>query len=799
MRYPKRPVAVLLSILLLAVVPTTIAQKRTPRPRPPAPRPPVASAITFDNLLSADSYKIYVEIRNVGQLINSSSFTELVEPILKLAAPPKEFRTAVKWLAAHAEVITTSRMMVASWPTAKNIPNVLVAIEFENAEEAAKFEPQLNTVLEKVLPPQPAATPTPPANPTPVGTATPGASPIPSPNAQPKPNADNQTQSAQVELKPSYHVTRSGALVFVTSTPLTLKNLKPANSKTLNEDPNFRAAYDRFTSESIFAFFNIKAIEQEEKEQRERAIETQKALEQAAEPGPDASPQVPEEPDEPPVPEPTFVPSPGDPSSVATLGTLSATPAKPPDELGNLLNSFSMAFFGGFGQAKWPEAIGLAGTLDASSFDVRALFVTSQGEKIPAIPFFPLLVSGPVLVPESPSILPADTELFVAMSLDLPKVYADFLKPTPMMVRPGVAIEPTSQTEPETPFAFIEKKLGAKLNEVLLPLLGNEVVFSMPLSPDTPDPRVTKSPSADNSSSDSVTLTAVTMSQIPSPTIAFALRDKEGMRAFMPKLIDAIGFKGASGLAQTQKREDTEIVTYANILSYAFIGNFLVISPNPKNINHVVDAYLKHETLSSDINFKNFTRWQPRQVQGQVYVSPALMESYKRWAAEPSVLVNDQTREFLSRLAFVAEPVTYSLSNEGNGPLHQLRVPKNLLLMAVAGMSAETNVSPMTMNERNAMGNLYVIAGAEGTVKEKKGSFATLEELIAQNQVNRELLEGHGYKFFVNLVGEGFEITAVPIEYGKTGRMSYFINEGFVLRGGDHGGGPATIADKPVQ
>ena len=50
-------------------------------------------------------------------------------------------------------------MMIAAWPTAKNVPNVLVAIEFDTPEEAAKFEPQLNDVLRKVLPPT--ATPTP--------------------------------------------------------------------------------------------------------------------------------------------------------------------------------------------------------------------------------------------------------------------------------------------------------------------------------------------------------------------------------------------------------------------------------------------------------------------------------------------------------------------------------------------------------------------------------------------------------------------------------------------------------------
>ena len=210
------------------------------------------------------------------------------------------------------------------------------------------------------------------------------------------------------------------------------------------------------------------------------------------------------------------------------------------------------------------------------------------------------------------------------------------------------------------------------------------------------------------------------------------------MRAFLPKLIDAIGFSGASALAQTERREDTEIVTYANALSYAFIGNFLVISPDVKNIKHVVDSYLKRETLSSDINFKNSTRWQPRQLQGQVYVSPALMESYKKWANEPSAFMSEQTREFLSRLTFTSEPVTYSLSNEGAGPLHQLRIPKNLLLMAVAGMSAEINQPPMVANERATIGALYFIAHTESTIRSEKGSYLSLEELIAQKKTSQE-------------------------------------------------------------
>src|SRR4029079_10189104 len=154
-------------------------------------------------------------------------------------------------------------------------------------------------------------------------------------------------------------------------------------------------------------------------------------------------------------------------------------------------------------------------------------------------------------------------------------------------------------------------------------------------------------------------------------------------------------FKGASALAQTERREDTELVSYANMLAYAFIGNFLVISPSGESPRHVVDSYLKRQTLSSEPHFKNYTRWQPRQVQGQIYVSPGLMEGYRKWAQEPNAQINEQTRAFLTKFSIVAQPVTYSLSNEGFGPLHELHVPKNLVLLMVA---AASGFSPQTVD-----------------------------------------------------------------------------------------------------
>jgi len=131
------------------------------------------------------------------------------------------------------------------------------------------------------------------------------------------------------------------------------------------------------------------------------------------------------------------------------------------------------------------------------------------------------------------------------------------------------------------------------------------------------------------------------------------------------------------------------------MFAYAFVGNFLVLSGDPATTRYVVDCYLKHETLSSEMHFKNYTRWQPRQVQGQVYISPSLMESYKKWSQQPTAPIDEQTRAFLTRFSIVPQPVTYSLSNEGFGPLHELHLPKNLVLLLVAAASGAMNAPPV--------------------------------------------------------------------------------------------------------
>ena len=755
-------------ILLLLITLTTAAQQRrqtTPKPQPKAPVAQ-APAPTFETLVPAESFILYGEVRGAGQLIRSSAINDLLEPVLQLSGPPKEFRAVVKWLNAHAEEVMTSRLLVATWPISggKDLPATLIAIEFASAEEATKFSAGLNQFLPKVLPP------------------------VYDPAAETSPRVDS-AEKPKGPLAPNFHLKRFGSLVVLSPRPWTMKQLKPAKSKLLTEDTNFRTAYNRFSSEPVFVYLDTKLIEREEEENRKRwqqqQIETEKQAQAEAQ-----SKKNEQEEEKEAESADSFTITEEVKNITPTPGEAKDEPSAP-DPFSIALSGLGSLFFSS-GESKWPDGVAFALSYEGDSFDLRALLVNQNGGKADAIPFMPTLITGPAFTPEAPNIFPADTELLATMSLDLPQIYTTMSKPRPReeFITSSSKNITVKETELESPFAALEKQLKINIKDDLLPLLGPEIAIRLPMK----NMNTIGLPS----------LTAATPEAKEQQTnngsvLAIAVKDKEALRALMPKIIEGFGFKGASALAQTERREDTEIVTYANSFAYAFVGNFLILSGEPATTRYVVDSYLKHETLSADGQFRISTRWQPKPLQGQLYISPALMEGYRVWANQPSTRVSEQTRAFLMRASLVAQPITYSLSNEGLGPLHELHIPKNLVLMAVAGISGESNPPPTIQNEREAIGLMYGIAQAEMAYKKANGSCATLEQLIAAEMIQKEMVEKTGYKFDLTVSGDKFALSAVPLEYGKSGNMSLFIDDTFILRGGDRNGAAATASDPPIN
>jgi len=762
----------------LLTTPVAGQQKRRNPDKPPAKAPAPAPAPTFDTLLAADTFKVYGEVRNVGALVRSSALNDVLEPVLKLGGPPKDFVEFVNWMKSHADQLTTSRMLVAIAPTVKDVPEFVVAIEFSSPEEAAKFETPLNGMLPTVLPP-----------------VTPQSSTAMDEKTVLRPPAAGQKPPAPV---PGYSLQRHGSLLLVSPAPVELKKLRPAGSKPLSEDPNFRVGYDRFVSDPVFLFVDMKAIEKEEQERQKQWAEEQKKAEEARKAEQEKqkaeAQQDPENAGE-------MEPEPSEEERVTIVGPPepAAEAAKEPTQdqiVSAALSAITASMISG--RPVSPDALGVGFSPENESFDVRVLMIDAPGKTSDPFPIrflLPGIKFGPPIAPQSPGVIPNDSDLVLTMSLDLQQLYARISSPpqeTLFGVRPVM-----NAIDPQAPLAGLEKVLKIKIKDDLVPLLGSEVAISLPLAEFNPlAPPTPPAPPKDE------TKNAEPKDVKETPRAAFvviSLRDKEGMQRLMPKLLESLAGKAAATLAQTERREDTELVSYAGLFGYAFVGNFLVLSNDPATVRHVVDSYLKGATLAADVPFRNYTRWQPHELQGQVYVSPTFTESYKAWANSPSTRITDEARAFFARLPAAAQPITYSLSNDGFGTLHELHVPKSVLLLSVAGIASTANPPPMVTKEREAIGTLWTIANAERRYKEKnKSGYASLEELMTAEFLPKEMLNSRSYKFEIEITADGYAISAVPVEYGKSGKMSYFMDQTGVIHGADHGGSPASASDPPV-
>jgi hypothetical protein len=807
--------------------------------RPPGPvKEPAArntlslSGPTFDNLLGADRYKLYGEVRNIGQLMSTGGAAEIVDPIIKLADPPDEFKSIVKFLKSNAEALATARLMFATWPARTDVPDTLVAIEFASPEEAKKFAPKLEKFLPTVLPPVPVATPDSSESPSapalakprdlkvePVAPAATTVSPSSAP-ATAQLAKENAAPSATPEERLPFVITHSANLVLITDKSFKFEKLHPPGTKALDEDQNFRVAHDRFPSEPVFLFFNV-ALEEKRKPATEKQAEVQQAEAQveaermrqeeearvAAEAQPAVSPAAQPSPIEAeqeaktemattnagPVlvarPQPAATPTPTKEQQAQAIAS---------SQMGHMLDAL------GFGEPQWPEAVGLALSLENSDYVIKSILIDRPEAKKLVVPFVPQLVAGPAYATDAPSVLPEDTEVFVTASIDFSQTYEGMLKATEAKAKADARQLPAGDKEPPLDvFAQFEKKAGFKIKDDLLPAFGNEIAlagslsslqgagFNVGLAPAKAPSE--KSDGAQDKDKEKKAASAY-------PMLLIAVKDGEAARKLMPRVLDGLGMGEANLVAQIERHEDSEMVNYAGVFAYAFVGNFLVIS-EAATVRRVIDANINHQTLSSNSAFRNSRRWEPSRTLGQVYVSPALMEGYQDEVRKASATLDPGMRDFLLGLDPTATAITYALSNQGLGTEHEIHLPKNLILTTVAGISSATKNPPAEANEMIAASALQMISNAENSYHSTtgKGSYGTIDQLTQQKLIMLDAFQKYGYNFEVTVSGDQFEAVATPREYGKSGKRSFFVDKSGVVRGDDHGGGPATVSDKPIQ
>lgn len=164
--------------------------------------------------------------------------------------------------------------------------------------------------------------------------------------------------------------------------------------------------------------------------------------------------------------------------------------------------------------------------------------------------------------------------------------------------------------------------------------------------------------------------------------------------------------------------------------------------------------------------------------------------------------------------------VQFGLVREG-GEWKLLSV--GLLLLDLPALAQQWESSELEASEAAGVAALRKLAEAVNTYRR---AFGRLPEALAQlgpaskegispdaaGLLDAELATGRkgGYVFRYrglaraegNEAGkedDGFELAAVPAEYGKTGRRSFFLDSGGVLHGTDKGGALATASDPRVE
>ena len=112
-------------------------------------------------------------------------------------------------------------------------------------------------------------------------------------------------------------------------------------------------------------------------------------------------------------------------------------------------------------------------------------------------------------------------------------------------------------------------------------------------------------------------------------------------------------------------------------------------------------------------------------------------------------------------------------------------------------------------NEGSSIAALRTLHSAEQTYQATygNGSYGTLSQLRQQGLIHSDLADGmrHGYKFTVEIKEwgsdgpAGFQVVGVPLDYGSTGRRSFFVDETGVIRAADNFGAKATELDEPLN
>ncbi|MFL6256859.1 MAG: DUF3352 domain-containing protein, partial [Pyrinomonadaceae bacterium] len=769
--------------------------------------------LSVEEMLAADSYTVYLELRRVGTLAHAEEVKSAVASLRLLGGEEAKPLTDIYgFISDNAEALGESRVVVTFMPARAGVPQALMAVELESTEAAVAFEPKLRRMLGERVPQ--------------VKKAMAGAAP--EPVVVPKPDASERPRGATKPPPADFALRRVGRWLLAADSPFTLKRLRGEEERPrLADSTRFQSVRARFASDSLFVYVDTNVAQQGWALQAQRASEAQQqqatptvAIVGEKEPaGTEAQP------------EPTAAPESGEttaaeqsgedaeemnPEAAARMAQVEETlgehnndlnnpPTPPPPSEEEVAVSGMNRVLSGLwgGVPRIPGAVALGASLDRGALAFRLAVENTPDGTISLIPFLPNVVSGPPVTGETASVAPADAELFIAGSLDWTQIYNSTLgsasvNPSALAAAyggdEGGAKAERQPTADET-IAAVEKLFGFKFKDDLLPALGNEVAISLPLNEGQfglMRPSNGREEKKEEHEAE------------PGFLFIAALNNPERVREILPRVLVVFGFASLGTPQRAEKRKGFDIHTLgaSDGFSYTIINNFLV-GGELKAVRHCVDSFDARQTLASTNAYRDAVAWQAKQKLLHLYLSDSVMKSALEETKKRSGGSTDPVvRALLAQLeAAETAPASYEATNEGDVVMHEMRLPISFVRSYALTVAISAKDYPVILNETMTVYALNRIAGAQSAYKDgkKNGRFGTFEELIAEELLEKTFLENGEYKFELEVTGDKFEVSATPKTYGKTGRRSFILDQTGTVRGADHKGQPAKSDDPAVE
>ncbi len=847
----------LLALICFALLPSTFAQRKSSRQRPnaarqttrstpvavrraPTPTPTVAAKsnsiieakpdVNLDEMFAAGSYGLFMEVRSLVEQLDSPIFKQAMLPLYSMGVVPVESKAWLEFLTGNRDALAQSRVVVLTMPVKTGLPQFVVALETPSSDDALRLESKVKKLVRDIT--QKGAT-----------AKTSGRNSNTAARQATSRRTRNKARKTSSKVAGNFVTQRAGRVILVSDAPVTLAALRPKNSSPFVSDARFQEMRSRLAAETMFAYFDFIAFKKITAAQNKAALKTpgDETQKRGVIIGNVVVPSVS-------VAVPSIDVEAETPVVVAKIDAIEAQPTAPMEadetiqsnddaeenapanaaarsDINALSSLVFPALFGNLTRGyENMESLAMGMNMNGNEMSVRVLISNKEGTPVGPVPFFPMLVSGAPYTSQAAAMMPADTGIFISLSLDFPRIYDELIgavnsvPQTPQSTAKPDAQVPTASPI-ETRIAAIEARYGFKIKDELISALGNEIALGVSTKwlYGEEAKASDKQDEADKSDDETVAVDDVSANATPAASstgiyFLVAVQDKARLQRLLPFVLEIFGFPIPQGVNLIERKDGIESVLMTNNM-ISFVGDYMIIAPDAAAASRV-HAAQTGANLTSTANFNNSRSWQSAQRLGEIYVSGELVKRFVEKTRRPILDAIGASENLFNDASIEVAPVTYVLTKDGSSALHEVHFP-NSALMLMSQLSALSAANQeIVANDSAAQSALWQAFFTHNQRKQLQAIKDNKDE--EQKEAMREVAENlsihldyldetkdkpkaNGYRIEIRTNGDKFEATATPESYGVTGRRSFFMDENGTLRGADNGGRAATATDKKIN